>query len=193
MKRKIKEVVRYSERMIISITGKPGSGKSTVGKMVAKELGYQFFSAGDLRGQIAMKHNMTIDQLNEVGKKEAWTDKECDDLLIKMGKEKDNMVFDSRLAWHFIPQSFKIFLDVDLNVAAKRIFKDQRVDEAKASSEKEMHERLMARMNADSERYKKWYSLDIFKLKQYDLVIDTSKMKPDEIMKKILDEVKKRE
>ena len=80
--------------MIITITGKPGSGKSTVGKLVAKTLNYKFFSAGDLRGEIAMKHGMTIDQLNEVGKTEIWTDKECDDLLAKMGEEQDNMVFD---------------------------------------------------------------------------------------------------
>ncbi|RJQ19435.1 hypothetical protein C4580_05150 [Candidatus Woesearchaeota archaeon] len=176
--------------MIITITGKPGSGKSTVGKEVAKALGYRFFSAGDLRGEIAMRRGLTIDELNEIGKKEAWTDKECDDLLKKMGKEEDNIVFDSRLAWHFIPKSFKVFLDVDLNVAAKRIFKDQRVDEAKAGSEKEMHDRIMARMNNDSERYGKWYKLDIFNLKQYDLVIDTSKMTPREIVKSIVGAVK---
>jgi len=100
--------------MIVTIAGKPGSGKSTVAKLLAKKLKFKVFSAGDLRGQIAIKHGMTIDQLNEVGKKERWTDEECDKLLAKMGKEQDNIIFDSRLAWHFVPNSLKIFLDVDL-------------------------------------------------------------------------------
>ena len=178
--------------MIITITGKPGSGKSTVGKLVAKTLNYKFFSAGDLRGEIAMKHGMTIDQLNEVGKTEIWTDKECDDLLAKMGEEQDNMVFDSRLAWYFIPKSFKVFLDVDLKEAARRVFKDQRIDEAPTSTQAEMFERLMKRMNGDNDRYKKWYSLDIMDLKNYDLIIDTTKVTPEEIAKRIVDAAKKR-
>jgi len=173
--------------MIISITGKPGSGKSTVAKLVAKELGFKFFSAGDLRGKIAMKHKMTIDELNEVGKKEKWTDEECDKLLEMMGKEEDNLVFDSRLAWHFVPKSVKVFLDVDVNEAARRIFKDQRPDEARTGSQKEMADRINKRMNNDAERYKKWYNLDLLNLKNYELIIDTTKFTPKQVAKKIVE------
>ena len=41
--------------MIITISGLPGSGKSTIGKMLAKKLGYKFYSMGDLRGKIEKK------------------------------------------------------------------------------------------------------------------------------------------
>ena len=177
--------------MILTITGKPGSGKSTIGKLVAKELNYKFFSAGDLRGQIAQKHGMTIDQLNELGKKERWTDDECDQLVAKMGKEQDKLILDGRLAWHFIPKSLKVFLDVDLKIAAKRIFRDQRPDEAPVKTEKAMLEKITKRMNEDIARYKKWYNLDIMDLKHYDLVIDTTKLSPEESAKKIVEFVKK--
>ncbi|MBI4146203.1 cytidylate kinase family protein [Candidatus Woesearchaeota archaeon] len=176
--------------MIITLTGKPGSGKSTVARIVAKELGYKFFSAGDLRGQIAMKHGLTIDQLNEVGKKEIWTDKECDDLLEKMGKTEDNIVFDSWLAWNFIPNSVKIFLDVDLHEAARRIFANQRPDEAHKDSVEEVFEMISKRLNETAARYKKWYNVDFLNLKNYDHIIDTTNLTPDKIAKKIIDLMK---
>ncbi|MCX6741353.1 MAG: AAA family ATPase, partial [Candidatus Parcubacteria bacterium] len=46
--------------MIITLSGKPGSGKTTVAKILAEKLGYKFYSTGDLRGQMAMKRGLTI-------------------------------------------------------------------------------------------------------------------------------------
>ncbi len=168
--------------MIITIAGKPGSGKSTVAKMLAKLLGYKMFSAGDLRGEIAMTHKLTIDQLNEIGKTEKWTDEECDKLLEKMGKEQDNLVIDSRLAWHFIPNSVKLFLDVDLQEAAKRIFADQRTDEFHHETIEGMQKAITKRQNDDAARYKKWYNLDFLDLKNYDLVIDTTDKTQEQVL-----------
>ncbi len=179
--------------MIITISGKPGSGKSTVGRLLAKKLGYRFFSAGDLRGRIAMERGLTIDQLNEIGKTEKWTDEECDKLLEKMGKTENDLVFDSRLAWHFVPNSFKIFLDVDLKEAAKRIFSSIRSDEARHNSVDEMLDAITKRMNSDDERYKKWYGLSYLDLTHYDLVIDTTQLTPDKTVTKIMQELKKRQ
>ena len=64
--------------MIITISGKPGSGKSTVAKIIAAKLGLNKYSIGDLRGKMALDRGITIDELNEVGEKEDFTDKEAD-------------------------------------------------------------------------------------------------------------------
>jgi len=173
--------------MIITISGKPGSGKSTVAKLLAEKLGYRMFSAGDLRGKIAMKHGLTIDQLNKIGEKERWTDEECDKLVEKMGKKEDNIVFDSWLAWHFIPKAVKIFLDVDLKESVKRIFKNQRPDEQKQSSVEGVFQMITNRMNETIARYKKWYGINYLDIKNYDLVIDTTNLKQEETLKKILE------
>ncbi len=95
--------------MIIVISGSPGSGKSTVGKILAKDLGYKFYSMGDLRGQMAMERGLTIDQLNEIGKTEDWTDRAADEYQKKLGETEDNFVIDSWAGFHFLPQAFKIF------------------------------------------------------------------------------------
>ena len=179
--------------MIITIAGKPGSGKSTVAKLLAHKLNYALFSAGDLRGQIAMQHGLTIDQLNELGKKERWTDEECDKLIERMGKEQNNIIFDSRLAWHFIPNSVKLFLDVNLHEAAQRIFKKQRPDEKHQESVQGVYTMITQRIESDIARYKKWYNVDILDLKNYDVVIDTTQLTQEQTLKKILAHVTKKQ
>ena len=112
--------------MIITISGMPGSGKSTIAKILAQKLGYKHYSIGDLRGKMALDRHLTIDELNELGKREGWTDREPDEYQKKLGHEEDNFVIDSRLGFYFIPHSFKLFLTVDPEVAAERIFPNQR-------------------------------------------------------------------
>lgn len=176
--------------MIITISGMPGSGKSTVGRVLAKQLGYRFYSMGDLRGKMAMDRGMTIEELNELGKREAWTDHETDMYQERLGKTEDDFVIDSWAGFHFIPQGFKVFLDVDLRSAAARIFKDQRPDEKPAASAEEMYERLMARVEDTDARFKKYYNFSFQDRSKFDLTIDTTHQSPEEVVREILTKIK---
>ena len=178
--------------MLITICGMPGSGKTTVSKLVAEKLGYKHVSVGDLRGQIAQEHNMTIDELNAVGLKEDWTDKETDKKTIELGKKEDDLVIDAWLAWNFIPNSLKMYLDCDLRVAAERIFKNQRSDEQPQESVDGVLRMIKARLENTVARYKKWYNVDWHDKSNYDVVIDTTTLTPEEVIDRILEEVNKR-
>lgn len=171
--------------MIITISGLPGSGKSTIGKMLAKRLGYKFYSMGDLRGKMAMDRGLTIDELNKLGEKEEWTDRQADEYQEKLGREEDDFVIDGRISFHFIPKSFRIFLEVDIKEAAKRVFKNQRLDEARASSAEELETRMRARARQDDFRYKKYYGITFQDKSKFDLVIDTTNLTPEEIVDRI--------
>jgi cytidylate kinase len=179
--------------MMITISGRPGSGKTTTAKILAQRLGYQFYSVGDLRGEIASKMGLTIDQLNEIGKKEDWTDKTVDRKTEEIGKREDNIVFDSWMAWHFIPHSFKIFLEVGPMVAAERVFKNQRPDEKHQETVEDVAEMLKIRMEESRQRYKKYYNIDFLDKSRYDLIIDTTNLMPDEAVNKIVNEIVKYE
>jgi cytidylate kinase len=91
--------------MKITITGKPGSGKSTVAGILAQKLNCKYCSIGDLRGEIAQEHGLTIDELNEIGKKESWVHKKADEKTIEIGKTKENYIVEGWIAYHFIPHS----------------------------------------------------------------------------------------
>ncbi len=179
--------------MIISISGLPGSGKTTVGKLLAKKLGFKFYSIGDLRGRMAMERGLTIDQLNEIGMKEEWTDREVDEYQKELGEKEDNLIIESRLGFHFIPESVKIFLDVDLETGARRIFKNQRPDEKRKESVKEIMRALKKRIENDRMRYKKYYGIeDFMNRSHYDIVIDTTNLEIEQVVEKILKMLKTR-
>ncbi len=173
--------------MIITLSGLPGSGKSTVARMLAKRLGYQFFSMGDLRGQAALERGLTIDEFNALPEN---TDTIVDEYQKKLGQTEDNLIIDGRISWHFIPESFKVFLDVDPQVGAERIFVGKRGanrgDEPEYRDAAHVRDTLAARVADDTVRYKKHYGIDFADRSVYDLVIDTSTQTPEETAAAIL-------
>lgn len=165
--------------MIITISGMPGSGKTTVGKIIAEKLNYNFFSAGELRGKIALDKGLTLDELNSLGETDKTTDTTVDDYQKKLGRENDDFVIEGRLSWYFIPNSYKIFLDCDSKTAADRLIKsrEQRPDESLPSDHEKVRDVIEKRVRSDAKRYRTFYDLDYQNPKNYDLVIDTSELK----------------
>lgn len=175
--------------MKITIGGMPGSGKSVVGRFIAEQLGYGFYSIGSIRRGLAEKRGMTINDYNALDED---TDKEVDDFQKKLGREEDNFVVEGRLSYHFIPDSLKIYFDCDLKVAAERIFKASRSTEGKGGSPEDIHERLKERIQSDCDRYERHYGLDCYDKGQFDYVIDTTGLSLDEVKSEVLEVVKER-
>lgn len=173
--------------MIVTVSGLPGSGKSTVAKMLAARLGYRFFSMGDLRGKAALERGLTIDEFNALPEN---TDAVVDDYQKKLGETEDDLVVDGRISWHFIPRSVKVFLDVDPQVAAERIFAAKRGpgrgDEPAYRDVAHVRETLERRVASDAARYRALYGIDFADRSVYDLVVDTSAKTPEETLAAIL-------
>jgi len=89
----------------ITITGSLYSGKSTVAKAISSALHYTYFSVGELQRKLAIEKDMSITEYNKYIL-DNNLDHEIDNKTIEIGKEKDNFIFDARLAWYFIPNSF---------------------------------------------------------------------------------------
>ncbi len=181
--------------MIITITGLPGSGKTTVVKHLSKQLGIPWYSIGDLRGKMAEERGITIDELNTLGETEAFTDKDVDAYQTKLGKSGESFIMDGRLSWYFIPNSLKVFLDVDPDVGAQRIFgsskKGERRDEKTYASVSEVKTFIENRVASDVKRYQKYYGVDFLDRTHYDLIIDTSIISATEAVQHILDQIPK--
>src|SRR5665647_3257706 len=79
------------------------------------------------------------------------------------------------MAWHFIRNSFKIYLTVNPIVAAKRVMADcQRDSEQVMEDVYEKSLNLLERRAAEDKRFKSIYGVDCGDLNNYDLVVDTT-------------------
>lgn len=165
-----------AKKHIITIAGLPGSGKSSAAAGVARELGYEHFSSGDLFRKMAAERGISIEEMNREAEKQKEIDGSVDALLRGLGKEKQNIVIDSRIAFHWIPDSFKVFLQLDLAVAAERIFAQvsagERVSQHAASAAQVL-ENTQKRLESEKKRFSDLYALDFTDTKNYDLIVDT--------------------
>ena len=178
--------------MQITISGKAGSGKSTVASLLAKKLKLKHYSIGDLMRIMAKEKVLTLLELNKFAEKDKSIDFELDNKLRELGKTQDNFIVDGRLTAFFIPNAeFKIFLDADDTVRAGRILKDKRQQE-KSKSLKETIDNIKKREESEKKRYNKYYDVNYLDKKLYNFVIDTTKLTPNQVVEKIIKFVKQK-
>ena len=169
----------------ISLTGDLGSGKSHVSMLLSEKLGVKIISTGSIQREIAVKYGMTTLELNEYTISHPEIDDEIDARVSELQQAKESLIFDSRLAWHFAPKSFKVYLTVDVEEAARRIFNDKRTGE-KYKSFGEAKKQIKARRKSEVERFKNYYHIDYSDLSNYDLIIDTTDTTPGQVCEKIV-------
>ncbi|MBQ6661050.1 MAG: dephospho-CoA kinase [Lachnospiraceae bacterium] len=170
--------------MHITLTGNLGSGKSTVCKLLTQQYGFELFSTGKVIREIADEMGISVLEMNELMSKDHKYDHMIDDKTAAISRENPdrNILFDSRLAWHFVEKSFKVFLSVDLAEAARRVFADASRGEVESyKSEEDAAEQLAARAANEDARYEELYGIHYFDFNNYNLVLDSSYAKPEVI------------
>jgi cytidylate kinase len=173
--------------MHITITGKLGSGKSTVAKKLVEQYGFEIFSTGAILRAAAAERGMDVLELNKELSAKLDSDRSMDDLIdnttIRVAAERkdDKLIFDSRMAWHFVPDSFKVFVTVAPCVAAERVMKDPRPGEP-AEDVDELCAELVERSKVEQARFQALYGVDYYDYNNYNLVVDSSNRTPDEIV-----------
>jgi cytidylate kinase len=167
----------------ITVSGTPGSGKSTIAQLLHVKLGIKYINSGMIFRETAEKYKMSLQEFGKYCEKNSDVDKELDDHQVEILK-KGNVILEGRLAgWlafkNDIP-SFKIIIDAHVDTRAKRI-----VNREKGSVDKRRKE-ILERERSESARYKKYYGIDLSDTSIYDLAIDASDKTPDEIINIIL-------
>ena len=170
---------------LISITGDLGSGKSTVSKLLCKRLNYDHVYTGKIQRAIAQRYNMTTLELNTYAETHPEIDEEIDSTFKSLNDSTD-LIVDSRLAWFFLPDSFKVFLKTNVIVSANRIAADKQRESEEYASREEAINQLMARKTSENKRYMELYGADCNDLSQFNLLIDTSFITPERVAELIV-------
>ena len=172
----------------ITIFGLAGTGKTTAGKMLAEKLGYAYMSTGNIFRAYATDLGMTLAELEEASELTDIHDKKLDMNTAEYGKTHDNFVFESRLAWHFIPDSFKIKLSCEFHERVSRVANREGKSFEDAKNETLHREGLI------TGRYQKYYGIVDFNADtNFDLIVDTQTNDAERVVELILGELRARE
>jgi len=181
--------------MIITISGTPGSGKSTIAKKLCESFSAERIYAGGMRRELARSKGLTLEQLNEYAKTHPETDVDIDKMVVERARAMNRLnkivIVEGRVQYHFLAESLKLFIKVDPKIGAKRVWNEIQKDnadqrnEGKFSSLDVMTKRVVEREEEDALRYIKFYGIDHRDESQYDFVLDTSHLNIEQAFSKV--------
>lgn len=168
----------------ISLSGDLGSGKSTAGRILAERFSAEYYYTGKVQRDLAQEMGIPTYELNTYMEQHPEYDHYIDDNLKKQEFAEKNLIIDSRMAWHFVPSAFSVYLKVDLRVSAERILNANRDGEKYVSVEDAM-EKIARRRASEKVRYQNLYGVDLTDLSNYDCILDTTHDTPEHTAEKI--------
>ena len=176
--------MKLNKDLRIAVSGKSGCGNTTVSTLLSQALGVTLINY--TFRQLAAEKGMTLAQVIESAKTDDSYDMYVDSHQVELAK-KEPCVLGSRLAiWMLKEADLKVYLYARDEVRANRVFTREGGDL------KQIKEFTAMRDSEDSRRYKKLYNIDNNAYSFADVIIDTSKYTPEQIVRQILDELKMR-
>ncbi|WP_326564263.1 AAA family ATPase [Micromonospora peucetia] len=174
-------------RQSIVFNGDLGSGKSTVSVQIAKRLGLRRVSVGDLYRQMAQDRQMTALQLNLHAELDQAVDGYVDQLQRDIAASGERLVMDSRLAWHFFTDALKVHMITEPGEAARRVLDRPSGPAESYASQEEAKAKLRERSESERGRFIVRYGVDKARLRNYDLICDTTRAPASEVIEHIID------
>ena len=173
--------------MRITISGPPGSGKTTACSKLSEKLGLEAVVFGKIFRELAAEKNLSLVELGVIAEQDPSIDKMIDSRILEIARANDNIILESRLSAYMCARNdipaFKIYIDASPEVRMSRIGvrEGETVEEACAKT--------VDRQKSEAKRYKMYYDIDIEDKSVYDLVINTDDLDPDQVVEKILEAV----
>lgn len=174
---------------LITISGPPASGTSTLAEQLSENLDFELINGGDIFRELADEKNMSLSELSELSEEDDSIDKKIDGRLEEIiqshvqGSREPNgngLIVESRLAgWHSDGSAdLSIYLDAPVDVRANRI-----------TDRDETEEELRTREQSEAKRYQNYYGIDVTDTSVYDRVFETHKLTVEELMDEIYEEI----
>ncbi len=164
--------------MLITLSGVPGSGKTTVGKLLAQRLGIPHVYAGDLYRREAQRRGLTLEEFNRECEQDHSIDRQLDQAMAETARAGD-VVLEGRLAGYLAARdglhALKVWLTASDEVRARR------VAQRESGDWREIEKVNRARHDSDARRYREIYGFDLGATEVYDVVLSSDDRTPEEL------------
>ena len=175
--------------MLITISGLPGSGKTTVARLLSQRLRVPHIYAGDLFRREAVQRGLTLEQFNELAESDHSIDRQLDAKMADYAR-RGGIVLEGRLAGFVALQeradALKVWLTASDEVRAQRVSQREGKDSATVL------QLNGARQRSDAKRYREIYGFDLDDTALYDVVLESDDQGPEELADQILARAAKR-
>jgi len=174
------------ELIALTIGGLPGTGTTTVAKLLREELGIRYVYTGDIFREMARERKMEVAEFGDYVREHPEIDRELDRRQVELARESD-IIIEGRLAGymahHHGVEAYKIWLHATPEIRAERV----------AGRESKTTERVLAentrREDGERLRYMEIYDYDIRDTSFYDIDIDSGRYLPTPIRDLIVEDL----
>ena len=162
--------------MLITISGLPGSGKTTVARLLARRLGLPHVYAGDLYRKAAEDRGMSLEAFNRLSEQDHSIDRALGAKMAEYARQGE-VILEGRLAAFVALQehadALKVWLTAPEAVRAQRVAQREQRDWTAVMAQNR------ARQQSDAGRYRDIYGFNLDDISIYDLVLDSEDKTPE--------------
>jgi predicted cytidylate kinase len=167
--------------MIIAISGLTGSGKNTLGELLAEELDYKLVCP--TFKDLAKKEGIQLMEFQKKAEKDSNIDEKFDAVLKEQAQ--GDCVVTTWLGPWMVEADFRIKVVASPEIRAERIGKRD------GMSFEDALKHVQERDESNRKRYKKLYGIDIEDESIFDAVLDSGKSSPQELLKMSLELIRR--
>ncbi len=169
--------------LTVTVGGLPGTGTTTLCRLLQEQLGIPYTYAGALFREEAKARGMSLAEFGALSQRDPSIDERLDDRQLHMLR-KGGLILEGRLSgWlanrHKLP-AVKVWVRCD---EAERL---RRIVDRDGGTLQEQADATWAREQSEADRYRRYYGVDLKDTAFYDLVLDSTHKMPQQLA----DEVK---
>jgi len=162
--------------LVIAISGKPGAGKTTYAKEVARLFNLRYVSSGALFRQLASERGLSLLEFHKLAERDFEIDRAVDGRALEEAKKGDVVVEGHLAGWVLQDVAdLRIFFTAPLEVRAMRVAARDGVPYEKALRE------LKLREESNKLRARLLYDFDLDDLSIFDVIFNTNRLSKEVI------------
>ena len=163
--------------MRITMSGLPGSGTTTLGRMLADRYHCEYISVGEIFRSMAAERSLSLTAFGALCESDPAIDRLLDERQRDFVLNSDAIIAEGRLSGWMIPEAdLKIWLFAPISCRVARVHERDGCEDVQTAENE-----TLAREASEKTRYLQYYGIDISGLDPYDLVLNSERFSPEQL------------